>query len=307
MNNLQPPYRIFEEEDLEAAPWTFAQDDEPLRDYLPAWDYVSEFILRRTIRYDLTVLKYGCGLGRQGALGVAVSYWSTGNYIRHTAPCSLLPAGTGKTQIDIEIPLACGGFSGDFTVETCVVLVEPDPSAGVFSPHRPGSVLWRDTHTARLHGAAGIMPTTPLIFSEAGLPSDAAWSLDVDSSRWDAPVLSSLQILLNASNPAISDALAGRLSPEATGILWASLKVDIVLDLLLTAFRDEDFDPDVATHDGDGILTVGGFVVGLIRRDLRGVGEAVGSAFARLKSESEDPPRLRARVQSALGFPRGRG
>lgn len=298
------PYRVFSPSLVDASGWRFAVDNLPLADHLPAWDYMSEHVIQRTFMCNGRDMRVGCGLGPTARLAVVARYWSTGNHLHLAGEPVEIPAADGPQELDVQITLTGATFSGDLQIETSVVLAAADASAGVFSPHRVGSVLWRDVHAVRLQGSAGVMPTTPLRFSESGLPEHAAWVLDFDASRWEAPLFGSLQVLLNVENPDVGDALAGRLPREAAGVLWHALRVDIVMDILLSAFADPDFDPTMPSHDEDGTLLLGGFVNGLIRRNLRKVSEAVPEAFLRLKAESAEPPRFRARVQDGLA--RGR-
>ncbi len=296
------PYRIFGAACIDASGWRFVEDDSPLADYLPAWDYMSTHRLRRTLVCDGWGMRTACGLGASASLAVHARYWSTGSHLRYAGKRVAILASESAQEIEVLLPLSGSTFAGDsLVVETTVVLTGADASAGVFSPHRPGSILWRDMHEIRLQGTAGVMPTTPLRFSENGLPGRAAWLLDIDASRWHAPLLGSMQVLLNVEHPTVAQALDGSLPKEAAAVLWASLRVDVVLDILMSAVADLDFDVAAPMHDEDGSLLLGGFVNGVIRRNLRKVGESGSDAFKRLRSELADPPRFRASVQDALG------
>ncbi|MFE5879861.1 hypothetical protein [Streptomyces hydrogenans] len=215
-----------------------------------------------------------------------------------------MPLDSGKKSTVIDMPVPGKDLGGFLTIETLLVLaVDIDPEQP-FTAHRAGSILWSDQVKVHLEGSAGLLPTAPVSFVEAGLPPGAAWYVSMDGGDWSQAAMGSLLILLNTDNSAVRRAL-GSDGGETAPLMWDTLGIDIVTDLVGRALDDEAFDEDSDDTDRDGDLTMAGLVRSLARTYLALPTESPGDTMRRLRDERKaDPSRFRAQVQKGVGFPR---
>lgn len=253
---------------------------------------------------DLDGIREDCGLPEDAALRLSVRYWPSTSQIRHvgfTGAVSL----HGKQNVAVIDLVAEGEDLGGFlTIETILDLADEIQSDEPFVAQRAGSILWSDQVRVHLEGAAGLLPTAPVSFTEAGLPQGAAWYVSMDGSDWLQAAMGSLLILLNTDNAAVRRALASE-NEETAPLLWDTLGIDIVTDLVGRALDDESFDDDAGDADQEGDLTMAGLVKSLVRTYLALPTESPTNAMRRLRDERRgDPSRFRAQVQKGIGFPR---
>lgn len=214
-----------------------------------------------------------------------------------------LPSYAQQHVAVVEMTARGADLGGHLTVETLVELAADIDTDQPFSPRRAGSLLWNDQVRVQLEGAGGLLPTAPVSFIEAGLPHGAAWYVSMDGGDWQQAAMGSLLVLLNTDNPAIRRAL--ETEDETASLLWDTLGVDIVTDLVGRALDDEAFDEDQDPAEIEGDLTISGLVRALVRTYLARPNETPALAIKRLRDERRgDPSRFRGQVQSGVGLPR---
>ncbi|MFE0458188.1 hypothetical protein ACFW1A_02870 [Kitasatospora sp. NPDC058965] len=271
---------------------------------LPAWDYSTDLTLARIVHLDLAGIREDCGLPDDAPLRLCVRYWPSSSRLRHSAFQAALPTHASQNVTVVELTAPGRDLGGLLTVETLLELAADLRTDHPFVPHRAGSILWHEQTRVALEGAAGLLPTAPVSFSEAGLPAGAAWYVSMDGGDWRQAAMGSLLVLLNTDNPAVRKALeAGH--DEATALLWDTLGIDIVTDLVGRALDDEAFDEDQEATGSEGDLTMAGLIRSLVRIYLANPTETPAVAIKRLRDERKaDPSRFRAYVQKGVGFPR---
>jgi len=221
--------------------------------------------------------------------------------IRSVAYRKDLPIEVGHTVCEINIVAKGADLGGTLTIETVVELAADLNHNEPFIARKRGSILWSDQTKVHLEGGAGLLPVAPVSFSEAGLPGNAAWYVSMDGGDWEQAAMGSLLILLNEDNSVVRKAMQG--SSEEASILWATLEVDIVADLVGRALDDEAFMDYPTSEDPDGDLTMAGLIRALVRTYLLRPGEAVEQAVKRIGDERRrDPSRFRVSVQSGVKF-----
>lgn len=296
------PYRTPRSDLVATEAWTVLDGSGgELGESLDDWDYSTTLRIGRRIQVEVAEVAREVGLRPTTPLLVHVRTKSAASLIRTSAARVVLAADTAPVQVTAEI--ACRDLAGSLTIETLLELAEDTLDGQRFSPTYAGSILWRDEVTVVLEGDSGLLPVAPVSFSDAGLPSGAAWYLSLDSGRWDWTAMGSVLVLLNADNAAVATALRDPTTEHAS-VLLDTIEVDFVADLVGRAVEDESFmDPSVAPTEDD--LSVGALVRALVRTRLADPGEPVAEAFVRLKElRGRDPSRYRALVQHGLSYPR---
>ncbi|MDY0810999.1 hypothetical protein [Kitasatospora purpeofusca] len=271
---------------------------------LPAWDYQTDLTLARVVHLDLAGIREDCGLPDDAPLRLCVRYWPSTSRLRYAAFESRLPIHSRQNVTVVEMTARGTDLGGYLTIETIVELAADVDTGIPFVPHRAGSILWNDQVRVHLEGAAGLLPTVPVSFSEAGLPHGAAWYVSMDGGDWQQAAMGSLLVLLNTDNLAIQKALEAE-KDETTALLWDTLGIDIVTDLVGRALDDEAFDEDQDVAEVEGDLTMAGLVRALVRTYLAHPTETPALAIKRLRDERRgDPSKFRAQVQTGVGLPR---
>jgi hypothetical protein len=310
MSSRVMPYRTPSEDRVVAGPWMLLEGPvyRPLADQPPPWDYTTDLAVRREVTVDLGGTLTDCGLPEDAQILLAVRARSDASLIRRTV-LAVPVTRTGPVVLEAVVPGA--DLAASVLLETVLELGQDVPVDEPFVPNAAGSLLWRDALSVPLEGGGGLMPLAPVSFAEAGLPSAAAWYLDLGDARWDNAALGTLLVLLNTDNTAVVHALEEPDDPAA-GTLMSALEADVVADLVGRALDDEEFreaflDPDVEPPmgDSDGGFSLGALVVTMLRSYLSLPGETVADAGARLLDlRRVDPSRFRAFVQQGVRFPR---
>ncbi|MGW7435860.1 hypothetical protein [Streptomyces sp. NPDC054849] len=290
---------------IEAEAWrTGGATGQPLSAVLPAWDYSTDLHLARVVHLDLAGIREDCGLPESAPLRLCVRYWPSSSRLRYPAFQRELPAHSQQNVTVIEVAASGGDLGGVVTIETLLELAEDVHTDQPFVPRRAGSILWNDQVRVHLEGTAGLLPTAPVSFTEAGLPHGAAWYVSMDGGDWQQAAMGSLLVLLNTDNAAIQRALESH-DGEATALLWDTLGIDVVTDLVGRALDDEAFDEDQTAAESEEELTMAGLVRSLVRIYLANPTETPAMAIKRLRDERRgDPSRFRAYVHKGVGFPR---
>lgn len=289
---------------IEAGPWHLEDlGGDLLPTAVSAWDYATDLSLARLVRIDLAGLREDTGLNADAPLRLCVRYWPSTSRLRYRAFSAVLPPLGADTTSIVEISAIGADLGGVLTVETLVELAEDTRTVEPFVPNRAGSILWNDQTRVHLEGAAGLLPIAPVSFREADLPLGAAWYVSMDGADWAQAAMGSLLVLLNTDNAAVKRALEAQ-GEETSLLLWDTLKIDIVTDLVGRALDDEAFDDGPDDTDPDGSLTMAGLVRSLVRSHLAQPNEHPSDAMKRLREERRgDHSRFRSHVQMGVGYP----
>jgi hypothetical protein len=294
------PYRTPAASRITAGPWLDVHGSGgDIVQSPPAWDYNSTIVLGRQFDVDLPALLEDCGLPSSTPLDVCVRFHTSRARLRTLCSRTRLPAMNG---VHASIPGT--DLAGVLHVQTTIELTEDVPSTGPFVARRAGSVLWRDVVSVSLEGDAQL-PIAPVDFStQAHLPGQAAWHISLDGSDWHHAALGSLLVLLNTDNATVASALDGKLDDETATVLWDTLQVDVVTDLVGKALDDEDFPVDEdGAEEGPNGRSLAQLVSSLVRGYLCAPNETVPTALQRLRDlRTNDPSLYRASVQSGLAY-----
>jgi hypothetical protein len=282
-----------------AGPWLDVQGvGLPLAEAAPPWDYTTTLSFSREFDVDLPGLLQDCALPSSAQLAVCVRYSTSRSRLRTLCTQEPLPRSGA-----LEAWVNGADLGGVLTMETTVELAEDVRPPTPFVAHRAGSILWRETTSSPLEGDGGLLPVAPVPFTEHGyLPPSAAWHVSLDSTEWHHAAMGSLLVLLNTDNPGVKEALLGKADEAAAEVLWDTLQVDVVADLVGKAMDDPDF-PLSANDDGPRDATLAGLVESLLRGYLCEPNETVQQALHRLRDvRSTDPSMYRAFVQDGLRY-----
>jgi len=307
MNTRALPYRTPLDR-VDADPWSIPGVETPLPSALTSWDYLATLTFVRRVRVDLAGTRSDCGLPDDAVLRLCVRYSSSASQLRHLAWQQRLHTPSSSTWVEVPVEVSIPGsqLSGALNLETILELGAPLTATEPFVATRPGSVLWRDHATTQLEGGAGLLPVAPVSFAALGVPTGAAWYVNLDSADWHGAAMGSLLVLLNTDNHEVARALASSPDDERAALLWDTLSVDILCDLVGRALDDETF-PDVSALRGEADEpTLAVLVHSMVRGFLCNPLESVDEALVRLRGEKHrDPSRYRATAQRGLLYPRG--
>lgn len=294
------PYRVPLADRVSAGQWLDVQaGGASVTDSPPAWDYQTKLAFSREFDVDIEGVRQDCGLPADARLEVRVRYSTSRSRLRSLCMREPLPRSGG-----VHAVISGADLGGVLTVETTVELAEELTAPEPFVAYRAGSILWRDAISVALEGDGGLLPVAPVAFKEHGyLPPGAAWHISLDSTEWTCAAMGSLLVLLNTDNSVVNQALQGKGDVSATEVLWDTLQVDVVADLVGKAIDDPDF-PLASGEDSDvEDATLAGLVESLLRGYLCEPNETVVKALHRLRDvRSTDPSMFRAFVQDGLQY-----
>lgn len=275
-----------------AGPWTDA-DGRELPDRLEHWDPFTDTELFRTLDVDLDVVREACRLNTGAAFAVAATWYSNRTRLSGLGAGAELGQlrGLVRAPVSVSVPGALAG--GRLTLRTSLVLRDPGTEATVISPRREGAILWIDSTSVALEGAAARFPITALDFrASSGLPDEASWKLDWDSDALEAPVLGELRLLLNSSNETFADAVrSGAADPRSVAIR-SYVMFDVARALVDGALGNDRFVDNPEAYEEDSI---GRMLFELLGKCWPGV-PIKTLASRRL----EEPARLEADLQAHL-------
>jgi hypothetical protein len=276
----------------------------PLGSFPLAWDYNTRLDFGRTIEVDVDGVLQDCGMDEVARLALCVRTWTSASRIRTLLSRRDL-ASTGVHRESITVSIDGAGLAGTMMLETTLEMAADRDGGHPFSPHRLGTILWRETISTPLEGDGGLLPIAPTSFAaNPRLPSNAAWYVSLDFGDWDAAAMGCLLVLVNTDKDLIEHTLSATDGDQLAATVSGSLAADIVGDVVAKALEDHTFpiDPGEREPDGD-VLTLAGLVTGLLRSYLRRPGESDVEAFERLRRLREsDPSMYRAEVQQGVRY-----
>src|SRR4051794_29553686 len=293
------PYRVPLDERVAAGLWIDVQGaGSPIDESPPAWDYNTSLQLSREFQVDVEGIRKDCGLPADAELEACVRYWTSRSRLRTLCARSALPVEAGLHAV-----VSGADLGGVLTVETTIELAADVKALPPYVAHRAGSILWRQWTSVALEGDGGLLPLAPVSFEDQGyLPASAAWQISLDSTDWHHAALGSLLVLLNTDNATVRQGLDGKLDDTAAAVLWDTLQVDVVADLVGKALDDPDF-PGTGSEQEVDEGSLARLVESLVGGYLSGPNELVTHALQRLRDvRSTDPSMFRAMVQDGLRY-----
>jgi hypothetical protein len=155
-------------------------------------------------------------------------------------------------------------------------------------------MLWHDDKRVLLEGIGSRFPTRVVDFAEQMLPADAGWFLSWDAQLPDAPLLGTVELLINSRHPRVCDAVSRKGKPDAAQqAILSAIYFDVGRMLICGMLRSEAFFEGI--EGGFPPATIGQHVASLIR--LRFPGESVNALRAQLV---DYPEKLESRLQQTF-------
>lgn len=261
----------------------------PLPSQLTTWDYQTELSVAGSILVHRAMVMSQAGLAPESDLEVLVMVRSSTTKIERNVLKLDVP-NRESYELPCTFVLSGSELGGKLTIET--LLVARNPIAGSsLSPSRPGSVLWRDTHSTMVEGLGGQFPTDAEDFSTTRpRESKAAWVLRVDSYDMDALFMSAVRLTVNSGLPAMKKLLQGSTDP-ATVLLARVLDMDVTRQLVQLALKSEEVVAAEVDHESM-VLS------GVLRSLLAQLWPAVNPTTLRTWA-SDFPERIELQIQNA--------
>jgi hypothetical protein len=207
------PYIRAAPDDVRADAWLLTNGDD-VREappYLDGWDYNTELRLSREIRIDVEALRRSTSIDAASTLALSITAFSTTTWIRKSVFRRTLTSADEELTVEVQLP--GDDLGGNLRLTSGVVLTASAKTATPFVAHRPGSVLWADTHEIRLQGDAPLFPISVIDFERAGFAGGAGWHLEIGSDL-TAPIHASLRLYLNNTDSVVVAAFANAASPR---------------------------------------------------------------------------------------------
>lgn len=217
---------------------------EPLLAEMPGWDAGSQCTCIRTVSVDPDAWKRNCGLDPQhSVLHIAVTAETANGRLQELVWQREIGADTQnpvKIHLEFGTPDAPGFFgpgvlSGDLTLRTGVYLSEGGPEPKPLAAHRPGSILWSDSHRINLEEPESAVPIMPVSFKKGfmGITASAAdFYVALEAIR-DAGSLFRSSVMIYANVDTGFDHRLALLEPEAMSLVYAGLVTQLCMHLLL--------------------------------------------------------------------------
>lgn len=292
------PYRRPSRGTVTTGPWMLAVEDEevPLPDHLPDWDYQLDLTLRRTVGIDAAEIRATSGLPDGARIALVVVWSASGPNLSGRA--TYIELGQDTESHTLAVDLRGNDLGGTLSVHTRIVLAERLDTAATSVAHRAGSILWSDTATVRLQGDAAQFPMAVIDFRDTAFPDDAPWHLQIGGSL-DGAAMGALLLLLNETNRRVLTAFRNAAKPTETDhLVLSTVYTDITVRLLLHALHHHDFLDDTEYAEG----SLGAACADLFQRTFS------GRSIADVKLELADNPGIfLSTLQSDSGLFRERG
>lgn len=133
------PYRVPPESAVTAAGWrlVLGEDEIPLPEALPDWDYQMDLHLRRRVSVDLTGVRTQSGLADDTPLMLSVVWRSSGSNLSGPARHARLRVAGGTEDVNLDFRLRGADLGGLLVLDTVLVLADRRPDAPPSSPAGP--------------------------------------------------------------------------------------------------------------------------------------------------------------------------
>lgn len=252
------------------------------------WDYYSTVNVYCDLELSLESVRRNLGITSKTHLGwVIVARSSTLTRTISSDPCEIID---GKQQISLEI--APGNVGGIMTVDILLLVLESEElGTSMFSPTKPGQVVYESSEKFLLEGTGAQLPVLPVSFSEQGFKnsSSANWWLRVNSEDLLSSSNSVFWLWLNTDNDELQPMLTEPESME--GKVWLKfLSIDFARLLLQMGISHETLETDEEYPDGS------------LGQTLQSVVLLLGSSLEAVRAKyRDDPSRVEAELQSIIG------
>ncbi|MFK4089344.1 hypothetical protein ACI2LF_34850 [Kribbella sp. NPDC020789] len=267
-------------------------DDEqvPLPDHLPDWDYRTDLHLRRSVQVDVEALRVGAALPTDAPIALAVVWTATGSGLRSSS-CRIPMKAVDSESLHVDVRIAGADLGGLLVLETVVVLDGRVVGAAPIAPRRAGSVLWRQRHELRLQGDAPQFPLAVVDFARTSFPDDAGWHLQI-SSNLSAATMGAMLLLINERNQVAMAAFKNAAKPRAVDkVVLSAIYMDVARTMIEHALRSEEFS-DTAGYEDE---TLGATLAALV--DQLFPGSSVGDLKLRMENA---PAHFASEIQAAV-------
>lgn len=218
----------------------------------PAWDPTVDIQVSRNVVLDSEKLRMECGLGSQASIRLVAGWQCDGARAKQFPwHADLRAPARFEGTVSLHIPGRMVATSVELIVG--VVLVSPGEKPSTLAAQTLGSWLWRDSQELRLESSRGRFPMEWTDFKSSGLAPNAPWFLDWPSQDWDRPLLGSIRLRLNATNPMMQGLLDLPEDDERRVLVIRSAMLDVAKLLVVAALDSDDFLENCANF-GDGTV-----------------------------------------------------
>ncbi len=204
------------------------------------WDPTIDIEVSRKIVIDGVRLRDECALVDDARIRLLAGWHSENGRTKHFPwRYDLRLPDRFDGTIDFRIPGTDIATSVDLIVGA--VFVSPGRDQPRIAAQVPGSWLWKDVHELRLEQTRGRFPMEWTDFKRSGLPPEAPWYLDWPSQEWEAPLLGSLRLRLNATNPMMQRIMELPETDSKRRMAVRSAILDVAKQLVIAALDSDDF------------------------------------------------------------------
>jgi hypothetical protein len=172
--------------------------DQPLEDALPHWDPATAIRIAVIVAIDPAGVADDCRLVPSDHIRLALAWYSPGSGLRGCGAGVDLHSDSPAATIRLDVHVDGSLLADRLRLEPTLILATAGQSTERRAPHRPGSLLWRETRTILLEGQAARFPIELRDFTAHNwLPHRAAWYLDWDPEDLGQTVLGNVRLYVN--------------------------------------------------------------------------------------------------------------
>lgn len=241
MREVRLPY-LQASEGREPSRWQLRQGDVEVQlgEDHPGWDPSIDVELTRRLVVEGERLREECALGADARVRLLAGWYSeNGRSKCFPWRYDLSVSDRFEGTIQLRVPGAELATSVDLVAG--VVLVAPARIQPKVAAQIPGSWLWRDVQELRLEHTRGRFPMEWTDFARSGLPAEAPWYLDWPSQSWDAPLLGSLRLRLNETNPTMKGIVELVETDSKRQMVIRAAILDVAKQLVIAALDSDEF------------------------------------------------------------------
>lgn len=223
-------------------PWQLGSGDHAtmLPEEHLAWDPTIDLEVSRRVAIDTRRLVDDCALGSNAAVRIVGGWECESSRARHYPWRSELKV---PARFDGSVAFTIPGalLASSVKLMVGIVLVDAGRASSSLAARTPGSLLWRDERELRLEVSSGRFPMEWTDFARSGLAAAAPWFLDWPSQDWDRPLLGSMRLRLNATNPTMRGLLELPEADERRALLIRAALLDVSKQIVVAALDSEEF------------------------------------------------------------------